>query len=67
MAGKIVHGKPGPNGSTLLYDEKGHYIGKSSPNAAGNLVYTDVHGSYIGRCKPGPGEHVILIPEQKSK
>lgn len=67
MANKIVNSKPGPNGSRLLYDEKGRYLGRSVKNAAGNQVFLDSKGNYAGRCKPGPGNHTILVPESGAK
>ena len=67
MANKIVNSKPGPNGSRLLYDEKGRYMGRSIKNAAGNLVFLDSKGKYTGRCKPGAGNHMIIVPESGAK
>ena len=63
MANKVTNSKPGPNGSRLLYDEKGRYVGRSVKNAAGNQVFLDDKGNYAGRCKSGPGNHVIVVPE----
>lgn len=63
MANRIASSKPGPNGSRLLYDEKGRYVGRSVRNAAGNQVFLDNKGNYAGRCKSGPGSHVIVVPE----
>ena len=63
MANKVTNSKPGPNGSRLLYDEKGRYVGRSVKNAAGNQVFLDSKGNYAGRCKSGPGNHVIVVPE----
>ena len=64
MANRITSSKPGPNGSRLLYDEKGRYVGRSVKNAAGNQVFLDNKGNYAGRCKSGPGSHVIVVPER---
>lgn len=63
MANRITSSKPGPNGSRLLYDEKGRYVGRSVRNAAGNQIFLDNNGNYAGRCKSGPGSHVIVVPE----
>ena len=63
MANKVTNSKPGPNGSRLLYDKKGRYVGRSVKNAAGNQVFLDDKGNYAGRCKSGPGNHVIVVPE----
>ena len=63
MANKVTNSKPGPNGSRLLYDEKGRYVGRSVKSAAGNQVFLDSKGNYAGRCKSGPGSHVIVVPE----
>lgn len=63
MANKVTNSKPGPNGSRLLYDEKGRYIGRSVKNAAGNQVFLDSKGNYAGRCKAGPGDHVLVVPK----
>ena len=51
MANRITSSKPGPNGSRLLYDEKGRYVGRSVRNAAGNQVFLDNKGNYAGRCR----------------
>ena len=65
MANRVVNSKPGPNGSRLLYDEKGQYLGRSVENAAGNQVFLDGRGNYAGRCKSGPGNHTIIVPESR--
>lgn len=66
MANKVVNSKPGPNGSRLLYDEHGRYVGRSVKNAAGNQVFLDNKGNCAGRCKSGPGSHTIIVPESRS-
>lgn len=66
MANKVTNSKAGPNGSRLLYDEKGRYVGRSVKNAAGNQVFLDSKGNYAGRCKSGPGNHVIVVPESET-
>ena len=65
MANRVVNSKPGPNGSRLLSDEKGRYLGRSVKNAAGNQVFLDSKGNYAGRCKSGPGNHTIIVPESR--
>lgn len=67
MANKVVNSKPGPNGSRLLYDEKGRYVGRSVKNAAGNQVFLDSKGNYAGRCKSGAGNHVIVVPKNSAE
>lgn len=66
MANRVANSKPGPNGSRLLYDEKGRYLGRSVENAVGNQVFLDSRGNYAGRCKSGPGNHRIIVSESRS-
>ena len=65
MANRVVNSKPGPNGSRLLYDEKGRYLGRSVENAVRNQVFLDSRGNYAGRCKSGPGNHRIIVSESR--
>ena len=65
MANRVANSKPGPNGSRLLYDEKGRYLGRSVENAVGNQIFLDSRGNYAGRCKSGPGNHRIIVSESR--
>ena len=65
MANRVANSKPGPNGSRLLYDERGRYLGRSVENAVGNQVFLDSRGNYAGRCKSGPGNHRIIVSESR--
>lgn len=54
MATKKVFSKPGPNGKTLHFDEKGKFIGSSFKSFNGNVKHLDANGKYAGTSFTAP-------------
>ena len=49
MGNERIYSKPGPNGSTLYFDQKGKYVGKSVKSFNGNINHFDAKGKYAGK------------------
>ena len=52
MAEKM-YTKPGPFGSTLLYNSSGQLIGKGTTSSTGNTIYTGKRGEIVSKSSPG--------------
>ena len=52
MADKM-YTKPGPFGSTLLYNSQGQVVGKGTSGPGGSTIFTGTRGEFVGKSSPG--------------